>query len=245
MELKKIELKKMPRTNVVLKERRSIYEAVNLISKLGMPYHKEIIEKNWDALSCMRVILENTEKTDVILDAGGRINSIFPDWLTHFGYKTIKVMNLEFDFDNVKRIAVGKNGRVVEYVKGDITKTNFEDNEFSAVICTSVIEHGVDEDAFLKEMYRILKPKGVLFISTDYWKSPIDTSGEHAYGNQIYIYDEKALLNFVNKAKTYNLKIHGPKLDLKCGIKAVYWKKHRLSYTFVSLTFQKSNKGGN
>lgn len=43
----------------------------------------------------------------------------------------------------------------------------YKDNEFDLVHSNQVIEHLFDLDIFLSEIYRVLKPKGVLLISTE------------------------------------------------------------------------------
>ena len=246
MFLKKMEKNKMPRSNVVLKKRREVYESVNLVKDLGLPVHPEIIEKHWDALAALRCILEHVSQNSIILDAGGRLNSIFPSWLNSFGYRNVIVMNTEYEKDeNIYGEVYIKSDitKVIhietKYIKGDITKTNFEDESFDAIICTSVIEHGVDEKDFLNECYRILKLGGILFVSTDYWCQKVDALGETAYGHKIFIYDRKELEQFIRFAKWRHLELIPNSVDLDCEDKVVYWKKHCLRYTFVSLCFKK------
>jgi SAM-dependent methyltransferase len=45
-------------------------------------------------------------------------------------------------------------------VKIDVQKINFGDNTFDIVICCHVIEHVADDRAAMREIYRVLKPKG-------------------------------------------------------------------------------------
>jgi len=47
--------------------------------------------------------------------------------------------------------------------RGDIRKTNFKDNYFDAMVSSAVFEHVHNLDVALDEMYRILKPGGVLY----------------------------------------------------------------------------------
>src|SRR5207302_422653 len=43
----------------------------------------------------------------------------------------------------------------------------FGDGEFDAVLCSQVIEHVLDAPAALRELTRVLRPGGVLILSTD------------------------------------------------------------------------------
>lgn len=63
-----------------------------------------------------------------------------------------------------------------EYIQGDIQATPFEDNSFDTVISLSVIEHDVKFLAFAKEVSRLLRSGGNLYISFDYSPIPVDTS---------------------------------------------------------------------
>ena len=53
----------------------------------------------------------------------------------------------------------------VTAMKGDLLDRQFEESSFDAVIAQQVFEHLYDPVAYLKEVRRILKPGGVLFIS--------------------------------------------------------------------------------
>lgn len=56
-----------------------------------------------------------------------------------------------------------KNGRKVTC--GNLDKLNFSDNSFDLVTLLEVLEHVDDDMNGLKEVNRILKPKGIFFIS--------------------------------------------------------------------------------
>jgi len=49
----------------------------------------------------------------------------------------------------------------------DKGKTNFQDNFFDTICIVDVLEHILDIESFLEEIYRILKPKGNLLIATN------------------------------------------------------------------------------
>ena len=51
-------------------------------------------------------------------------------------------------------------------VKSVDRKLPFKNNQFDAVVAGEIIEHLYDVNTFLKEVYRILKPKGQLIITT-------------------------------------------------------------------------------
>src|SRR3990167_7759681 len=49
---------------------------------------------------------------------------------------------------------------------GDATRLEFADGEFDKILCSEVIEHIPDAAKALREMWRVLKPCGLLVLST-------------------------------------------------------------------------------
>lgn len=65
----------------------------------------------------------------------------------------------------------------------DVTAISFPDNTFDAVLSMETIEH-VDEQEYIKEIFRVLRPKGTLVISTPQnklGKIPIITAHKQEY----------------------------------------------------------------
>jgi SAM-dependent methyltransferase len=54
----------------------------------------------------------------------------------------------------------------VELVVGDVRKLPLEDDTFDVVVCFETIEHIEDGDAALREFRRVLRPDGVLLLSS-------------------------------------------------------------------------------
>jgi len=54
----------------------------------------------------------------------------------------------------------------IDVFKGTLEGARFSDGEFDAVICGDVLEHVRSPRAFLKEVERILKPGGIVYIAT-------------------------------------------------------------------------------
>lgn len=51
------------------------------------------------------------------------------------------------------------------FQRGDITRLDFPDASFDAVVAGEVLEHVVDDDLAAEELYRVLKPGGVCFAT--------------------------------------------------------------------------------
>lgn len=84
---------------------------------------------------------------------------------------------IEISTLNLNRTKVSSN---VKFIQGDIRKTDLNENVFDAITCISTLEHigvegryGVKRDEYgdlkaMKEMLRILKPGGRLYLTVPY-----------------------------------------------------------------------------
>lgn len=60
----------------------------------------------------------------------------------------------------------------VYFVVGDVLKMPFSDNYFDKVIMSEVCEHLLNDLKGLKEVYRVLKPKGFVILTVPNWYYP-------------------------------------------------------------------------
>jgi len=63
-------------------------------------------------------------------------------------------------------VGIDVKPRSQDVVYGDITSMPFPDNYFEAVLCVDTLEHVEKDYVAIKEMFRVLKPKGVLVLHT-------------------------------------------------------------------------------
>jgi len=146
-----------------------------------------------------------------------------------YDYRDLTGINLTFD----RPVRRGP----ISYMYGDITRTEFDADSFDAITCLSVIEHGVDLEAFFHEMSRILKSNAILVVSTDYYADPIDTENLEAYGVPVHIFSKDEIVAAIETAKESGLEVTGP-IDLECKEKAVRWQEMGLDFTFLSMKFR-------
>jgi SAM-dependent methyltransferase len=203
--------------------------AVTECRRLRLPLHHDR-PKNWDALGAVATVLTECGTSARVLDAGSaRYSSVLP-WLRLYGLSDLVGNNLEFGAD------VRRDGVLFRY--GDITATDFPDGRFDAVTCMSVIEHGVPVDAFLAESARLLRPRGVLVLSTDYDADPPDTSGVMMYGQQVHIFSPDEIRDLIARADARGLELLGEPV-LEHAERPVHWKRTGLDYTFIRLAFRR------
>jgi SAM-dependent methyltransferase len=213
----------------VLSTREQYERAAAEARRLRLPLHRDR-PKNWDALGAVGAVLRECGRSATVLDAGSaRYSSVLP-WLRLYGLTDLTGINLEFGAE-VRRGSV-------RFRHGDITDTGFETGSFDAITCMSVIEHGVPIKEFLAESARLLRPGGILSVSTDYDQSPPDTTGVTAYGVPVHIFGPDEIRGLVDTAAGQGLALVGD-LQLEHQERPVHWKRTGLDYTFILLSFRR------
>lgn len=218
-----------PWQNTTLKSRSEIQQALSQVRKLGVVGHADP-PKNWDSLAALAAVLDHTDPTAVILDAGAEYYSSLLPSLFLYGYRNLVGINLAF------RRTVHRGP--IRYEPGDLTRTRFEENTFDAVTCLSVIEHGVAIDAYFKEMARILKPGGILVTSTDYWPQPLGTGAMLAYGCPVKIFTAAEVESALNVSEQHGFE-RTASVDLTTEEKAVRWERVGLDFTYLVFCLRK------
>ena len=97
-------------------------------------------------------------KDSKILDIGCR-TGIYLYFLKQNGFK--ELYGIEIDDISV---GIAQKRGLGNVIAGDAHKLPYEDNFFSAISCTQVIEHSYSPHKVLKEMRRVLKKDGVMWI---------------------------------------------------------------------------------
>ena len=79
-----------------------------------------------------------------------------------------KVTGLDIDRNAVEKAGKKKKKEKLSYQSGSVEKLPFEDGNFDAVVSFETIEHVGEEvqKSFLREISRVLKPDGILIMST-------------------------------------------------------------------------------
>ena len=128
--------------------------------------------------TCRRLsdLLNNYQKNAHILDMGCGGSQVLRLLRERGFYNSIGIDLKISNYDRLMKLyRIARDRKSPYKLKTmDMTKTTFSDSYFDCIFTVSVIEHGVDLEAFLKESNRLLKVGGRLFITTDYWEPKID-----------------------------------------------------------------------
>lgn len=134
--------------------------------QLKNPVYRITIEKRWKIFE--EILLHNNikEKQSIsVLDAGvgDGINLVFLNRILSKYTKNNKIFACDFSSLRIRRAKKFKfvsNFKIV-----DLKSTNYKSNQFDLIICNHVLEHIKEVDLAVKELKRILKPKGLMILN--------------------------------------------------------------------------------
>lgn len=222
--------------SAVLRTKQEAEKASGTVEAAGLPH---IPLKDWDTLIAFAQVTGSTGPSARVLDAGTERYSTILLWLYLRGYRSLVGCNLAFPGPLYRGS--------IRYEYGDIQKTAYDDAEFDAITCLSVIEHAVALEPFFREMARILKVGGVLVVSTDYWDPKISTSDvresyyvatQREFSQSTWtIFNSREIDEMIDIAARNKLVLTS-NFDKSCvETNADYLGK---SYTFVCMTFRRT-----
>jgi len=187
--------------------------------------------KSWDVLETLNFLEQHLQKNDPILDIGSYASEIIVA-LHKVGFRNLTGADLNPELNQMP---------YQDSIKYEITnfmQTKFPDASFKAITSISVIEHGFDGPALLKEMSRLLQPGGYFISSFDYWPEKIDTTGIKFFGMDWLLFSKQDVEDFIKLAASYgfapvgDLSFSGQDTPIECGGK---------KYTFGWLVLKKSS----
>jgi len=219
--------------NAPLRTASEVDDAVAEIGRVGLIPHPDR-PKNWDLLVALGLILARCSRWSPVLEVGAARYSPLLTWLYQYGFWNLRGIDLIYD----QPIERGP----IRLEQMDLTKTSFPERSFAAIASLSVVEHGVDLDAYLAEAARILRPGGLLFTSTDYWCEPIDTTAQTAYGHEVRIHTPAEIEAFIDLAARHGFRPLAPQRT-DCGDRVVHWDRLDIDYTFVTIALEAAPMG--
>jgi SAM-dependent methyltransferase len=208
-----------------------IVHAVNTLTDARLPLHPDRA-KNWDHLLALWAAISTGGRDEPVLDAGACEDSAFLPALAECGYTSLTGCNIDQVPDVVKHTPGGD----VRYQYGDVCATPFPTHTFRFVFCQSVIEHGVEWRAFFTEMSRIIKPGGILFVSTDYWSELINAGGQSAFGAPVHVFSQGEIEHMLAHIPL-NTMLTAETAMLDTCERPVKWLG--MEYTFVNLVLRR------
>ena len=224
----------------VLRDWLEVGEAITLLSRSALPLHPTP-QKNWDHALLTSIVAGLPTSARIIdLGCGDGYTLML---LQALGFTDITGIDLILN----KRLRIRQAREMwrrstlkipFKLYRADLTDTRLPHGSFDAAVSISTIEHGVDLPAFAAEASRLLKPGGVLFMTTDYWEDSIEV-GESStpFGLPWRVFDRAALEQLLLIASAVGLKLIGDGRIPGCTKRTVVWNS--VEYTFVAIGLRK------
>ncbi|MGH7814695.1 MAG: class I SAM-dependent methyltransferase [Candidatus Binataceae bacterium] len=118
------------------------------------------------------------ERTGRALDVGFGSGVYFPVLTELFG-EVVGLDSQEFMVDHAESLT--KQYSNLRIVADDITNCKLASGSFDLIVCSEVVEHIADSQKAIQEMHRMLKPKGILLLSTPQRWSILELMARIAY----------------------------------------------------------------
>ena len=171
-----------------------------------------------------------------VLDVGCGA-SILPLYLDRLGHRVV-ACDIDLDWDLVGQTPI-------PYLKADLTHLPFENAQFEAVFCISVLEHLAREQmtAALSELGRVLRAGGRLLLTTDFYEDhraslTYGGPGDHVAVNW-NIFDRDLLEQIIFKHPGFTV-THAPDLNVNWPVmKEQMLRFHGYPYTSVGVVLIK------
>jgi ubiquinone/menaquinone biosynthesis C-methylase UbiE len=145
-------------------------------NSMAVKWDELIAEKDLSKLDRLAAYLDITPASTV-LDVGTGTGVFIPFLLKKVGAEG-RLVCLDFAEEMLKKAKDKKFPGNITFVCADISVTGLNSHDFEAVVCYSSFPHFHDKPAALKEIYRLLKNNGVLYICHSSSRSAIN--GIHA-----------------------------------------------------------------
>ena len=139
----------------------------------GDLYDPTMTFANYNFLVRKRHVLDLFDKRGGrFLDAGCGTGDFIPDLLA----RGSEVFALDFAEEMIeqskKRLAIDGTDRRVHFSVGDVCNLTFTTNFFDGIIAVGLVEYLADLDGALRQMFRVLKPGGILVVTVPNIASP-------------------------------------------------------------------------
>lgn len=229
----------------VLKSWSEVGQAIHSLAERGYRLHHNPV-KSWD-LWLISEMVKDLNREELVVDLGAAVLGGVR-LLHEMGFR--KIIGYDFEFsifdrmlqlrDWLAHMRRARRPTALPYRlhQRDLLMTGVPAGRVGAIVCLSVVEHGVDLGRFFGEMARLLKPAGRLYVSTDYWDPKLDRDGRKMFGQPWTIFCAKEIKSMIEYAKRFGLIVERWEPEnLKCQEAVVHDGPH--AYTFAAIRFRK------
>ena len=185
--------------------------------------------KSWDVWLSYDFIRSRNDSSICVTDLGTFSSEILPA-LWRGGFRHLAGLDLN------PRLQEMPFSAHIDYRTENFLASSLGDASADIVTAISVIEHGFEPEALLREVARLLRPGGCFLASFDYWPEKIDTSAHRIFGMSWDILSRAQVEDLVSTAARHGLQPLGD-MDFGAGEKVIRYDG--FDYTFAWLALRK------
>ncbi|MBC7430415.1 MAG: methyltransferase domain-containing protein [Bacteriovorax sp.] len=209
---------------------RRVYQALYWL-RFRKPAEQVAVNKSWDVLTILKTIQKmKPDKNTAIYDMGS-YNCEIPLALWWSGYRNI----MAADFNPIGR-AINWYGNKIQFRQENFYKSTVASQSLDVITALSVIEHGFEQVNFFKVCHGLLKPDGLVLITTDFHAEKIKIDPNFKIFNLSYmIFSNEEILKLVEEAKSNGFELISS--ELKNGWTnseyPIDFLGHQMSFVFL------------
>lgn len=199
----------------------------NIESTLGELVRPQHPARMWEYGTILKLLEKCSYKT--VVDIGGS-GSALPQCFATRGLDTT-IIDFDDESERIKKQNTVLNTDV-KFIAADFLNT--EPKKYDIVVCVSTIEHVPDDDAFFLKMLDSCNDGGLVYITCDFFISPIHPNEPPTYKNWVNrTYTKEKLIEMTKIAKDRGF-------SLVNGMYNWVWNgPHVYNYNFASLILEK------
>lgn len=175
------------------------------LQQKSVPYRKDHTHREWEYARILQQLWDlfpdvATQHQVRILDTGSGA-SYFPPLLKVLGYDIAVSDSMDYgDITDWLRQQCFALDITIPLIVAPVQRLGLEDNKWDVTMCISVIEHLAVEQfqTGLRELWRVTKPGGYLFITSDYFENEERALQSPSLGiqhNRFYPHTAEAMIN--------------------------------------------------
>ncbi|WP_338598646.1 methyltransferase domain-containing protein [Sulfolobus tengchongensis] len=182
--------------------------------------------KGWDIQNVLQ-LADKLDKNGYILNTGA-FNDYSLLFLYEKGFKNL--IGIDLNQNIIKQVGYTN----VKYMVNNMYNTHYPSHIFDAIISISTVEHshGVEDvKRFLNEAKRLLRPNGILYMSTDYNETKINTMRYKIFNLPWNIFSKDEIREILDYMEKIGFEVD--KNIPSQTSKLVHW--NRKDYTFLAI----------
>lgn len=139
------------------------------IYRVARPFDHPLYQRVFGILSSLQ---RDAQGPLNVLDVGGRRSNYTIGLLSRVSVTDIpRETQLQHALDlgateEIRRKVIARRSNVIDYIIDDMTCTKLPENTFDVVVAVEVLEHVKEDEAFVRNVARVLKPGGALVMTT-------------------------------------------------------------------------------